>query len=335
MKPWRILLLTTEWPSAQNPTLVPFLVQQVDFLRRAGVQVDVFSFSAQRSVMNYARAWAGFRRQVRSAAFDLVHAHFGQSALLALPKSLPLVVTFHGSDLQGIVNRRGQYAASGRLLQAISRWVARRADACVLVANALVKFMPPRVFYQVIPCGLDLARFAPHSRCAARSRLGWPQDRRRILFPGSPSNPVKRYSLAQAAMTHLPAELRADLIPLQGVAHDQVPLLMSACDALLLTSLHEGSPTVVKEALACNLPVVSVDVGDVRERVAGLEHCAVCPSDPYILGQALGRVLGLCAPFNGRPAVLDLDETKVVRKLIDLYAHVAAKPLLVTQPSYA
>ena len=335
MRALRVLVLTTEWPSSQEPTLVPFLVQQVDYLRRAGITVDVFAFSARRRLLYYARAWIRFRRQVRAHAYDLVHAHFGQSALLAFPRTLPLIVTFHGSDLEGIVGPRGRYTMAGRALRSLSRWVAARADACVLVATPLARHLPARAFYQVIPCGLDLERFSPRPRSEARARLELPNDRRLVLFAGSPANPVKRFSLAQAAMARLSPGLRADLLPLTGVAHDQVPLYMNACDALLLTSFHEGSPTVVKEALACNLPVVSVDVGDVRERLSGLSSCAVCPPDPWILSSALARILQDPAPFNGRPAVLELDEAKVVQQLVDLYSHVVAEKTIVVEPSFA
>lgn len=329
MSPLRVLLSTPEWPTPEDPQLVPFLPQQVQFLVRAGVEVEVFSFPARRNPLNYARSWFRFQRRVRTGNYDLIHAHFGQGGLVACPKHLPLVVTFHGSDLQGIVGPTGKYLWSGRILTRLSRWVAAHADASVLVSPHLAAYLPSRAYFEVIPCGLDLERFAPIPQKQARQRLGLPLDRRLVLFAGAPGNSVKRYALAQQAMAQLPTGLAADLLPLSGIAHEDVPLLMNACDALLLTSYHEGSPTVVKEALACNLRVVSVDVGDVRQRLAGLSACAVCPSDPYVLGRALGRVLFSSAPFDGRTRVLPLSEVCIAERLIALYRQVIGPPVAV------
>src|SRR5207302_2384469 len=104
-------------------------------------------------------------------------------------------------------------------------------------------------------------------------------DRRLILFAASPKNPVKRYPLAESAVARLDRRYRAELVVAAGIAPDKMPLYMNACDALLVTSTHEGSPNVVKEALACNLPVVSADVGDVADRISKIEGCALCDSD--------------------------------------------------------
>jgi glycosyltransferase involved in cell wall biosynthesis len=105
-----------------------------------------------------------------------------------------------------------------------------------------------------------------------------------------------------------------------GVPHDRMPYLMNAADALIFTSLQEGSPNAVKEALACNLPVVSVPVGDVAERLRGVSNCElVQEDDPDALATALERVLQRGGRSDGRTAVANLDERVIAQRVINVY----------------
>ena len=95
---------------------------------------------------------------------------------------------------------------------------------------------------------------------------------------------------------------------------------MAACDALVFTSLQEGSPNAVKEALACDLPVVSVPVGDVAERLQGIAGCELCADDrPETIAAALTRVLARGGRIAGRAAVRDLDERLLTQQVIAIY----------------
>ena len=242
--------------------------------------------------------------------------------MLALPKRLPLVVTFRGSDLQGIVGTDGGITTSGRVLQWLSRLVARRADAVVVVSAHMKAYLPPHIEAAVIPSGLDLNLLRPYPRDEARRQLGLPLDRRLVLFAANPSVPRKRFPLARAAIELLEQRMPVQLVVAWGVAHKEMPLYMSACDALILTSVHEGSPNVVKEALACNLPVVSVETGDVPERLRDVPGCELCEDDdPATIAAALERVLQRQERVNGRRTVQHLDETLLAQQMIDVYQH--------------
>ncbi len=147
-----------------------------------------------------------------------------------------------------------------------------------------------------------------------------------MLFAASPDNPVKRHALAVAAMAALELRIDAELLVATGLAPSAVPLYMSACDVLLLTSAHEGSPNVVKEALACNLPVVSVDVGDVRERLEHVGGCVVCDDDrPSTIAAALATALFDDRPFMGRQAVAHLDEAVLTTTIVLIYRAAIAR----------
>ena len=310
----RILMITSEWPTPERPNAVPFLVRQVDFLRRAGVQVDVFHFYGGKNFFRYMRAWMRFRSTLERGTYDLIHAQFGQSGLLALfPKRLPLLVTFRGDDLQGM---SGKYELAGKILRQVSRFVASQADAIILVSEHLSKFLSRKDF-TVLPSGLDLTLFRVLPREETRRQLGLPAGQKLVLFPCNPADEGKRFTLAQMAVNNLP---NAHLVVAWDIPHVQMPLFMNACDAMIFTSLHEGSPNVVKEALACNLPVVSVDVGDVRRWLSAVDGCIVCKDDqPATLTCALSEVLQRNARVNGRPAILEIEESLLTQKVIQIY----------------
>jgi len=323
-RPIRVLMLTCAWPPPDRPGYTTtFIRRQVEFLQAAGVDVDVFHFTSEMRPANYLRAWIGARRRTTRDRYDLVHAQFGQSGLVALPKRLPLVVTFRGDDLQGIVGRNLRITPAGKVLQKLSQLVARAADACIVVSEHMNAFLPRSVTAHVIPSGLDLDQFRPIPREEARARLGLPLDKRLVLFVGNPAVERKRYPLAREAVDILKRSLPADLVVAWSVRHRDVPVWMNACDALVFTSMQEGSPNAVKEALACDLPVVSVPVGDVAQRIGGVAGCELCPDErPESIAAALERVLRRGIRAAGRPAVQDLDERRLAQQVIDVYRSV-------------
>jgi glycosyltransferase involved in cell wall biosynthesis len=179
---------------------------------------------------------------------------------------------------------------------------------------------------QVIPSGLDLDVFKIIPKQEARQRLRLPLDKRLVLFVGNPEDPRKRYTLSQKAVALLDEKLNAELVLAWRLPHSDIPVYMNACDALVFTSLLEGSPNAVKEALACNLPVVSVAVGDVPDRLHGVDGCMVCADDkPETIAAALSRVLQRTEPTNSRMAVLDLDERVLTRRVINIYRSILRK----------
>src|SRR6266567_7341147 len=323
-RPIRVLMLTCAWPPPDRPGYTTtFIRRQVEFLQAAGVAVDVFHFSSFIPPAYYLRAWIVARRRTTLDLYALLHAQFGQSGLVALPKRLPLVVTFRGDDLQGIVGRNLRITPAGKVLQTLSRIVARAADACIVVSEHMKAFLPRSVTAHVIPSGLDLDQFRPIPREEARARLGLPLDKRLVLFVGNPAVERKRYPLAREAVDILKRSLPADLVVAWSVRHRDVPVWMNACDALVFTSMQEGSPNAVKEALACDLPVVSVPVGDVAQRIGGVAGCELCPDErPESIAAVLERVLRRGIRAAGRPAVQDLDERRLAQQVIDVYRSV-------------
>ena len=319
----KVLMVTPSWPSPGRPRTTHFIKRQADFLKAAGIDLDVFHFKGEKNPLSYARAWLAVRRKLRFNRYDLVHAQFGHSGLLALPKRLPFVVTLRGSDILGTIsNRDGSYTRGGEIGRWATRTAASKADAVILVSAHMAEHLGETKRTVVIPSGLDFDLFRTMPKEAARRQLGLPMDERLVLFVGNPRQARKRFSLAQAAVDQLSQRLPTRLVVAWGTPHGEVPVYMCACDALVFTSMQEGSPNVVKEALACNLPVASVAIGDVEERIGGVEGCEVCEENPEAISQALERILRRGRRVDGRTAVQHLCERAVTEQVIAVYRSV-------------
>lgn len=317
--PMRVLVISSEWPTEESPNDVPFLVRQVAFLRQAGVEVDVFHFHGGKNPFRYLRAWIEAQHEIRKNHYDLIHAQFGQSALLAMPKRLPLLITIRGDDVEGIVGRNGQYTLAGYVLRLITRWLARWADALIVVSPHMKRHFP-HLKSHVIPSGIDLNLFRPLCQQDARRKLGLGSSKRFVLFVGNPDDARKQFGLAQEAVSQIDPALNAELVVAWNVPHSDIPVFMNACDVLVFTSMHEGSPNVVKEALACNLPVVSVIVGDVPDRLNNVAGCVVCADEKSTtIASALTQVLQLSERPVTRTAVQELDEQILTARVIEIY----------------
>jgi teichuronic acid biosynthesis glycosyltransferase TuaC len=318
----KILIVTSEWPQFPGSQVGLHVVNQINYLQEAGLLVDVYHFLGHQNPFNYLRAICEFKK-INLRPYDLIHAHHGQSGIVALSqRQRPVVVTFHGSDLQGIRDTRGMVTTLGYILQLTSQWVAKRANRIILVSQHLADYLPVQRPYKVIPIGIDLDLFQPFPADEARRALGLPEWGKLILFVGDPQRTEKRYWLAKSAIDACikGGSSDAKLVVANNIPHERMPLYMNACDALLLTSSTEGSPTVIKEALACNLPIVSTDVGDVRTRLSNIDGCMVCSDDSITsIAQALANVLQTSRRIRGRESVLDLDERRLVRKVMAIY----------------
>jgi len=296
----------------------PFFTEQLRALSRNGVDSTTLSVSGpsgSRSVSHFLRYYPEvLNRTLRPGAdedWDVVHANFGLVAPHALAQpARPVVLSLWGTDLMG------KYGA-------VSRWCARRCDAVVVMSEEMADLLD--VECHVIPHGIDLQRFAPRSRRDARTDLGWDHDARHVLFPYAPDREVKDYPRAERVVERARGQFDApiELHAVHGISHEAVPTYMNAADALLMTSRREGSPNSIKEALACNLPIVSTDVGDVSDRLADVYPSYVCATDDA-LASALTTVFDLDARSDGRETVRDVSLERMGEQLRAVYEAVGA-----------
>ena len=173
----------------------------------------------------------------------------------------------------------------------------------------------------IIPNGVNLKDFYPINKNTARKKLGW-DNRIYILFSADPNRPEKNYKLASAAISTI-KDADINLIPLVGIPYPLMNYYYNACDLLLLTSLYEGSPNVIKEALACNCPIVSTNVGDVSERLSGVDGCFICDFKPADVALKIKLALKHKKSIKGRISIQDLDQIKIAKQIIAVYEKVA------------
>ncbi|MFH1943404.1 MAG: glycosyltransferase family 4 protein, partial [bacterium] len=256
----------------------PFRWDQGEALRKGGLDVDYFNVR-EGGFKGYGKAYFALKRYLRLNEFDIIHAHYGLSGMIAvLQRKIPVVITFHGSD---IWNPGVRF---------ISRIASYLSAANIFISEALRKkakgFRKKKA--HIIPCGVNLDTFYPMDKKEAREKLGWDRNGIYILFSSSFDNPVKNYPLAKKVVDQIPG---AQLIELAGYTREEVNLLMNAGDVLLITSFFESGPLVAKEALACNLPIVSTDVGNVRELIQNGENCFVVDGKVVSYLSTINRIL--------------------------------------------
>jgi glycosyltransferase involved in cell wall biosynthesis len=297
--------------------------RQIESLRELGIEIHVVTMTGIPR-LKYLQAIPKVRSMARRV--DLVHAHYCFCGWLALMQwAKPVVISFMGDDLLGTPNEKGELEWFSQRLVRVNRVVARFVDAVIVKSREMADVVAP-VAAHVIPNGVDTRVFRPRDKQAARKELDFDDQRKLVLFPGNPDNPRKGHSLAAAAVRQAMEIMREDiqLIPLWGVPPDRVATYMTACDAMLMTSHIEGSPNVVKEAMACDLPVVAVPVGDVVGLLENVAGYSICPRHPERLAREL--VVALKEPKNvaGRQAIFDksLDLESVARRVHSVYQQV-------------
>ena len=300
---------------------MPFVRRQVASLHAAGVEMQSFYLGSRTSPWVLFSEFSRFRKLLREFNPDLVHAQFGTVTGLftALATWRPAVMSCRGSDMNPAP---GVHWWRNRLGHLMSQLAALRMRRILCVSQKLRERLWWRKSHsEVIPNGVDFQLFQPISQSAAREKLQWDLQRPIVLFNARTDPIGKRQDLAEGAV-RIAQETYPDLelvVLRGGVPPQEMPLYYSAADCLLMTSDHEGSPNVVKESLACQLPVVSVDVGDVRERIQGVFPSFLAERDPQSLAEALVRVLAQAQRSNGREIVSELEEKVITQRVIDAY----------------
>lgn len=320
----KVLQITNAYPYKDNPAYGIFVKNQIDSLSREGIENEILFINGQERTTNYLRALPPLWRKALWGEFDLIHAHYGLSGVVArLQFSCPLVVSFWGSDLFGTVaDFRGRITRVSKVWVFLGKILSLLAEAVTVKSEEMKRVLPRKDVY-VIADGVDFNLFKPMPREEARLLLELPLGKRLILFGGNPHVFCKRFDLAQGAYRLVKERIPdVEMLVLCGKKHEIVPLYMNACDVLLLPSEHEGSPNVVKEALACNLPVVATDVGDVRENIAGMEGNHICEREVQDIAAKLIGVLEKPYRTNGREKSEKFEIQKTARRIITVYNEV-------------
>ena len=354
----KILIIASD----KSGKFAPFIEEQIAALQQEGVQIIRYGVTGH-GILGYLCEIPALRRLIRAERPDIVHAHYGLSGLLAnLQRLVPVVTTYHGSD----INKPNilRFSRIAMRLSAFNIFVSKRNISIALSPYRLIASRLQNR-YALLPCGVNIPKPWNELKDQKAEQLTlnqWVQsvlskNAKNVLFAGAFDNAVKDPELAFAAVALLQtqcsgaeapvysvqckgeetseavtsaqtANTSIKLIELKGYNRDQVNALMYNCDALLMTSKTEGSPQVIKEAMACGCPIVSVDVGDVAERTSGVEGCYVVPSrEPKDIAEAILQAIAYEGRTNGRERIkeMGLSNEQIAEHLVEIYEGVRCK----------
>jgi glycosyltransferase involved in cell wall biosynthesis len=325
-KPLRVLMISPRLPTAARPGSMAPALRQMESLRRLGIEVIIQDMQGL-PVVKYGPAIPRMWSRLKNV--DLIHAHFGYCGWIGRMQSRkPLVVSFMGDDLLGTPGAGGKTTTFSRAMVGVNKRLSRWADEVIVKSREMADVIAP-VACHIVPNGVDTESFRPIAKAEARQRLGLALDQTYLLFPGDPSNPRKGFSLAEAATREAEKLLgkKVEMLILWGKDPADVPYCMNACDAMWMTSLIEGSPNVVKEAMACNIPIAAVQVGDVAELLEGVVGYSVCQRDPRGLGAAMAHLINMPTEVSGREALfkMGLGIEQVAQRIVGIYRRALAR----------
>ncbi len=279
-------------------------------LRNCGVEFELFLVTG-KGAFGYLKNLPLLKKSIAASRCTIVHAHFGLSGMLAvLQRKVPVVITFHGTDIQKL--RSNLVSSVASLLSSHNIFVSMPLKTKLLARN--------RAKYSIVPCGVDTEKFYPMDKFQARKLLGLQRDVSLVLFSSSFDNQIKNYELARKAIMGLS---NCVLIEACGRSREEMCLLFNACDILLITSFYESSSQVAKEAMACNCPIVSTDVGIVRELTSGIEGCYITSYAPDDITDKVKRVLEFKGRTRGREKITGMGNEEIAKKVIEIYYRVA------------
>jgi glycosyltransferase involved in cell wall biosynthesis len=324
------------YPTPKYPFYGIFVKEQVESLRKEGIFVDVFFINGRDSRSNYFFAVPCLVKKLRFGHYDLVHAHHTYCiyvfwiAKLILGLKIPLILTFHEAEAlksPELVPRDTGVVSKLVYSKGIKKWAVHRTDFLISVCEDLIEVLNLKRKSTVKPPGVDLELFKPLNKFESRRKLNLAKDKKVVFFPGDVKNPQRRtqkgFDILQKAFAILP---RNNVLLVTGgsISHQDMPLHFNASDVVVQTSNFEASPMVIKEAMACNIPIVSTDVGDTSKIFGDTEGCFICERDPEDIALKIEAALDYGRNTEGRVRIIELglDLQQVSRAIISIYREV-------------
>lgn len=283
----------------------PYITEQVTSLMAKDIDIQ-YSYIKGSGPTAYISSFKNLTDNIKAFSPDIIHAHYGLSGLFAnLQRIVPVITTFHGSDI------------NLRRIRPFSKIAKKLSRYSIFVSQQLAQKAHAIKNYSIQPCGIDFDTFYPLDKHQARRQLNWEKEGVYILFAGRFNYWIKNSSLAKTAIDLIETNIR--LIELNAYTREEVNLLLNACDVALMTSLIEGSPQFIKEAMACNCPIVTTDVGSVKEIIDGAKGCFISSFKPENVREKLNLALNFGKRTNGRDKVKHLDNMAVAENIISIY----------------
>ncbi len=308
-------------PDHPAPSSFIFAKRQVEDLKEMGHLNEVFYFNTRFSLTGFIRQFKQFKQIVKDFKPDLIHAHYGTitAFFASWLHAVPLIISFQGSDINHTSDVHWIREKAGKFFSKIA---AKRSTQIICVSPKLHRNLPfGKDKSTVIPSGINTKLFRKLDKLSCKRQLGLDEDTQFVFF--NANNPiVKRLDVAMESVALL-TDLKVQLLSLKGdVLPDEIPIYLNASALTLLCSDSEGSPLVIKEAMACGLPIVSVDVGDVKDRIEGVENCFIVPQNAMDIAAKIRYIIEhKIEETNGLEALVKegIDSVSTARKVEKVY----------------
>jgi teichuronic acid biosynthesis glycosyltransferase TuaC len=302
--------------------IIPFIKEQGESLREEGIVVDYYPVKG-KGLAGYVKAGLKLRKLLRKKQYDLIHAHFtfcGWAALLGAGKKIPVVLSLMGSDANGEYKGEKKVVFNSRISSFLTWLIQPFVKAIISKSYNIEESVYQKHKSFIIPNGVNMHKFKPQL-LHANSTPSQATGKKKVLFLASKTKAGKNFPLVQEAIQLLED---VELVSPYPVAHNDVPMYLNQADVLVLTSFMEGSPNVIKEAMACNCPIVSTDVGDVKWVMGQTKGCYIASFDPKDVAEKIKLAInfpGINGRTNGRQRIMELglDMNTVARRLIEVY----------------
>jgi Glycosyltransferase len=289
-----------------------FIYEMAESLKNLGIEYDFFLIKG-RGFRGYLKALFKYWYVLLTNKYDLIHAVYGLSGFIAsLRIKLPVIVSYIGSDV---------YNENERIFSSLS---SKLATYAIFVSNELFDLLKVQKNYSIIPFGIDTTIFTPVEKRIAREKMGYKNDEQIIVFASSFDRPVKNFQLLKNALELI--NFKGLIVELgKNYSREELSLIFNSADIFALTSFHEGSPQVIKEAMACNCPIVATDVGDIKKIVQDTKGCFITSFDPKDVADKIKRALEFSQidnRTNGRKQVIIFDNMLIAEKIFNIYNNV-------------
>ncbi len=332
----KVLVVSNMYPTSKHPFYGIFVREQVESLKAEGICVDVFFINGKESRLNYFTSIIGLCKKLRSAHYDIIHAHHTYCiytlliARMLVRNKSSLILTFH----EGEVYEPWKLFVDGNdfiknlvHLKWLKKIALNKVDVVITVDENLIQKLGFKGKVVVLPCGVDLNLFQPKDKISCREKIGFPVDKKIIFFPTSPQrNGQKGYGIVEESLKFIS---RKDVTLVTGgnISHEDMPYYMSAADVVVQLSKYEASPMVIKEVMACNIPVVSTEVGDVRKVFGNSDGCYICQRNPQDVAKKIEEALQFNAETKGRNRLFEmvLGLNQISGQILQIYEQLIKK----------
>jgi teichuronic acid biosynthesis glycosyltransferase TuaC len=314
--------------NSKNFEIIPFIKEQGESLKSEGVEVDYFPVVG-KGLLGYVKAGFSLRKYLKKKQYDLIHAHFtysGWASLIGAGRKYPVVLSLMGTDANGAYKGENKVVPGSRVSSFLTWLIQPFVKAIISKSPNIEQSVYRKHKSFIIPNGVNMEKFRP--RLLNTNCNGLPANaKKKALFLGNKNSPGKNFQLAQSAIQQLE---EVELVCPYPVSHKDVPLYLNEADVLVFPSFMEGSPNVIKEAMACNCPIVATEVGDVKWVIGETRGCYLASFDCNDFSEKIRQAIHFTQAngrTNGRQRIIDLglDMGTVAKRIVEVYKNVSTK----------